>query len=231
MIFNIRKLFLRCVVLFQFFYVSHAFCDAKRGDLYIEPTQNVLGIDFFQGLIQESDRDDATFGAVLDEFNQHTPSFYRIQFKYPIKTEQVQKFIEALQIKSQQAHRFIPRMKKAEFIETRPLGFIRRLDLDGNGFTVQDRILVDNGLPRILFIQEWFIDSEGNKRPGNFAAVNAVIQENGCWYFFGEYLYAMEPPEEAVNGMMETFWETYQNMLLFIRNEDVDEIFQSLKSS
>lgn len=231
MFFLSQTLILLTVFALQFPNLLSATCDIQRYSSFIKPSKTLLSGAYFQELIKKSDQSDATFQKIFEDFKEHASSFYRIRFRYPLKDEQQAKqFAKLLQIKAQQAHRFVPSMKKAEFIEPRHLGFIRRLDLDGKGFTVQDRILVDKELPRILFIQEWFIDSNGKKQPGNFAAVNAVIQENGHWYFFGEYLYPLEAPAEAIEGMLITFCETYENMLLFLEKDDVDAVLRSLKT-
>ena len=80
-----------------------------------------------------------------------------------------------------------------------------------------------------IFIEEWVIDSNNVEQPGSFAAINSVIEEEGKWYFAGTYFYNDKPSNSDIPNKIRMFQETYENMISFIENEDVDHYYNQLQ--
>ena len=154
-------------------------------------------------------------------FNLNIPSATAIKLRFLQKV---------LQIKAQEAHRFVPVISLSEFIAPSHLGFIRKITIEGNGPTIQEHVLVDRDKHQVLFIEEFVIDPSGGVHPGSFTALNQVMEENGVWYFAGTYLYPFEPQVDKIDKTSQLFLATYEAMLLFMELEDVDGIYEQLKT-
>lgn len=196
--------------------------------IYVSPLQEISEEFFFHELILRSDHLSETFASILDFFEQNRSSFHQFQFKYPLNNqEHAQTFAKVLQIKAQQAHRFVPTIAHSQFNSACHLGFIRNIKIKEPYLRIQERVLVDRASHAVIFIEEW-IETEKGVMLGSFAALNEVIEESGLWYFAGTYLYMNPPAEDEIQDRIEMFDKTYENMLLFIENEDVDEVYNHL---
>ncbi|MBA3239542.1 MAG: DUF1857 family protein [Parachlamydiaceae bacterium] len=133
-----------------------------------------------------------------------------------------------MQIKAQEAHRFVPVITFSQFIAPSHMGFIRNIKIENNGPTVQEHVLVDQNSMQVIFIEEWVMDTNEVIHPGSFAAINSLIEEGGQRYFAGTYFYKDAPDVSKVPAIIEMFNKTYENMILFLENEDVDHIYNQL---
>lgn len=183
---------------------------------------------FFSEIITKSKNKTETFDSILNFFEQNKNSYYLFTFNYPLANkEQADVFKKVLAIKAQQAHRFVPVIEHSQFIEPSHLGFIRQIQIK-DGPLVQERILINQNPTQVIFISEW-ANMHGQLLPDNFVAINEVIEKDGQWYFSGSYLYGTNPTESASEeSMVEMFKTTDENMLKFIKNEDVEAIYNQL---
>lgn len=166
------------------------------------------------------------FEEVLAFLEARQINIHRFDFRYALKDQaQAEVFGKVLQIKAQEAHRFVPVIEISQFIEPAHLGFLRQIAIK-DGPIVQEHVLVDQN--RVIFVEEWVI-TEGKIQPGKFAAVNRIIEENGVWYFAGTYLYEEGSDEKGVAESSEMFRKTYENMAAFAESDDVNVIYASLK--
>lgn len=196
---------------------------------YSEPHEFVVDEHFFQNLVLQSYDKDETFKSIESYLRQNIPYCHRFQFKYPLKDSvQANVFAKIMQIKAQEAHRFVPVIALCQFIAPSHLGFIRNIKIAGNGPTVQEHVLVDQNSKQVIFIEEWVLDSEGILHPGSFAAINSIIEEEGKWYFAGTYFYKEAPDVSDVPDIIQMFKMTYENMMSFLENEDVDQVYNQL---
>lgn len=185
--------------------------------------------NFFQAINAKSKDKTETFASILNFFEQNKNSFYLSTFNYPLADkEQAEKFAKVLAIKAQEANRFVPVIASSQFIKPSHLGFIRQITIK-DGPTLQERVLVDQKTKKVIFIEDW-VDIGGQILPGSFAAVNAIVEKNGHWYFTGSYLYETNPTDtKTEESIMEMFKMTYENMLTFLKNEDVEAVYQQLR--
>jgi hypothetical protein len=196
---------------------------------YIPPSDPLVDKAFFHELIYRSHREHESFHTISKFFEQNKGSYYQFEFKYPLKDEEYAKtFTKVLHIKAQQAHRFVYVISESEFIAPCHLGFMRKIRIGTEGLTILEHILVDHPTNSHIFIEE-LVKTQEEERLGSLAALNRVIEENGLWYFQGTYLYADKPNDDEICDRFEMFNQTYENMRLFIENENVDEIFEQLK--
>lgn len=195
---------------------------------YLAPVQDIPESTFLQDLISKSHNLNETFESIRNSFEENNSLYHQFQFKYPLKNqEHAQIFAKVLQIKAQEAHRFVPVIALSQFISTSHLGFIRRITIDGDGPTVQEHVLVDRSSNAVIFIEEWISTKKGIES-GCFAALNNIIEENGLWYFAGTYLYNDKPNQNEIHKRIEMFTKTYENMMIFIENENVEEAYNQL---
>lgn len=184
--------------------------------------------NFFQEINAKSKDKTETFASILHFFEQNKRSYYLFTFNYPLANKKhAEKFEKVLAIKAQEANRFVPVIESSQFIEPCHLGFIRQIRIK-DGPTVQERVLVDQKTKKVIFIEDW-VDIGNQIVPGNFAAVNAVIEKNAQWFFTGDYLYEVNP-EDTEESIIEMFKKTYENMLTFLENEDVEVVYSQLHS-
>lgn len=195
--------------------------------IYIAPAQ--IGENtFLQELIARSYDSNETFETLLSAIQEHKSFYHQFQFKYPLKNQEHAKiFAKVLQIKAQEAHRFVPVITHSQFISPANLGFIRRITI-ADGPTIQEHTLIDPILNSVIFIEEW-ISTKNGILLGCFAALNEIIEENGKWYFAGTYLYNDKPSPNEISERIEMFAQTYENMLKFSESEDIKEAFNELK--
>jgi hypothetical protein len=190
-----------------------------------EPCENI----FFKELITRSHALNESFDSIRDSFEQKKSSYHQFQFKYPLKdSEHAQIFAKVLQIKAQEAHRFVPAIVLSQFISPNHLGFLREITIGGGGPTIQENVVIDRASNSVIFIEESIKTTEGTKS-GEFSAINKVIEENGQWYFTGTYLYNDKPSQDKIDERIDMFAKTYENMMNFIEKEDVQGIFDQLK--
>ncbi|MBA3286141.1 MAG: DUF1857 family protein [Nitrosopumilus sp.] len=198
---------------------------------YAEPIEKKVDGNFFQKLIVEGYDENETFASIEKNLRDNIPFSHRFQFKYPLKNSfHAQNFAKVLQIKAQEAHRFVPVIDKSQFIAPCHLGFIREIKIKNEGLRVQEHVLLDHVTAQAIFIEEWVIDSNNIQYPGSFAAINSVIEEEGMWYFAGTYFYNEKPQDADIPNTISMFQETYENMISFIENEDVDYYYNQLYS-
>lgn len=196
---------------------------------YSAPVEVAMEEDFFQKLIFKSYHEEETFGSIETVLRENIPFCHRFQFKYPLKgSVHAQIFAKVMQIKAQEAHRFVPTIASSQVIAPAHLGFIRNIKIINNGPTVQEHVLVDQNSMQVIFIEDWLMDSNGVMHPGSFAAINSIIEEEGQWYFAGTYFYQNAPQASGIFSTIQMFQKTYENMLLFIENEDVEQVFHQL---
>lgn len=196
---------------------------------YAEPIEQKVDEIFFQKLILQSYDEKETFMSIEGHLRENIPFSHRFQFKYQLKDRShAQIFAKVMQIKAQEAHRFVPVISSSQFIAPRHLGFIREIKIVNDGPKVQEHVLVDQQSSQVIFIEEWVIDSNNIEHLGSFAAINSVIEEEGKWYFAGIYFYNEKPSNFKIPNTIHMFQETYENMILFIENEDVDYYYNQL---
>ena len=207
---------------FQEFVFSHE-C------VYLAPKHPVVDDTFFHTLIDRGNTLSETYQSIASYFKQGAQFCHRFQFKYPLKSkEQAHIFAKVLQIKAQQAHRFVPAISLSQFISAGHLGFIRKIQIAGNGPTIQEHVLVDGKGNQVIFIEESSVEPNGVMKQGSFAAWNGVIEENNSWYFAGLYLYNCKPDADDIQETVHMFRQTYENMMSFIENADVDIVYNQL---
>lgn len=198
---------------------------------YAEPVEQKVDGNFFQKLIVQGYDENETFESIEKHLRDNIPFSHRFQFKYPLRDRShAQIFAKVMQIKAQEAHRFVPVIDLSQFIAPRHLGFIREIKINNDGPRVQEHVLVDHESAQVIFIEEWVIDSDNIQYPGSFAAINSVIEEEGTWYFAGTYFYNEKPKNADIPNTIRMFQETYENMISFIENEDVDYYYNQLHS-
>lgn len=196
---------------------------------YLEPLEMAVDEHFFQMLTLQICNKEETFAGVESHLKDNTPFCHRFHFKYPLKDSfQANTFAKILQIKAQEAHRFVPVIAFSQFIAPSHLGFIRHIKIANGGPTVQEHVLVDQVSWQVIFIEDWVMDSSGVTHPGCFAAINSIIEEAGHWYFAGTYLYKNAPEASSVPTIIKMFRETYENMISFSEDEDVDLVYNRL---
>jgi len=196
---------------------------------YAEPIEQKVDEIFFQQLILQGYDENETFVSIEKHLRDSIPFSHRFQFKYPLKdSSHAQIFAKVLQIKAQEAHRFVPVIDLSQFIAPSHLGFIRNIEIANSGPTVQEHVLVDQNSMQVIFIEEWVMDSNEVIHPGSFAAINGIIEEDGQWYFAGTYLYKDAPDASKVPAIIQMFQKTYENMISFQENEDVDQVYNQL---
>lgn len=197
---------------------------------YAEPAEQKVEGNFFQKLIAQGYDENETFASIEKHLRDKVTFSHRFQFKYPIGDHsQAQIFAKVMQIKAQEAHRFVPVIELSQFIAPRHLGFIREIKIC-DGPTVQEHVLVDHRSPQVIFIEEWVLTPDNIQYPGSFAAINSVVEEEGTWYFAGTYFYNEKPDNAKISNTIRMFHETYENMISFIENDDVDDCYNQLHS-
>ncbi len=198
---------------------------------YAEPIDQKVDVNFFQKLIIQADDKNETFASIEKHLRDNIPFSHRFEFKYPLLDKShAEIFAIVLQIKAQEAHRFVPVIESSQFIAPGNLGFIREIKIKNDGPRVQEHVLLDHKKARIIFIEEWVIDSNNIEHPGCFAAINSVIEEEGMWYFAGTYFYNEKKKSADIPSTIRMFQETYENMISFIENEDVESNYNQLQT-
>ncbi len=213
------------------FATAHADIEKPTGCFYVTPKEQFVNGVLFQNLILRAHQENETFASILAAIENDKAQCHQFHFRYPLKDkDHAEKFAKVLHIKAQQAHRFVPVIASSQFTGPGHLGFFREITIRGQGLQgprVQEHVLVDKAMNRVIFIEEW-IATEDGLQPGSFASVNAVTEENGHWYFAGTYLYETPPTLEDLGAREEMFRETYENMLFFLEQEDLEASYQQL---
>lgn len=196
---------------------------------YLEPTPPVVDETFFHNFINRAKDEAETFDSMMCSFRQSAPFCHRFQFKYPLQDRvHAEVFARVLQIKAQEAHRFVPAIALSRFDSTSHLGFRRTINIVDAGPKIQEHLLVDKGSNKVIFIEET-VEVESDKIfPGCFVAVNEIVEENGFWYFAGTYLYNSKPESDKIENTVKMFQATYDNMMSFIETGKVAEVYNQL---
>lgn len=169
----------------------------------------------FRALIAKGNDERETFSSVAKAFEELQKSFEPFKFQYPLKDrEYAQQFAKVMQIKAQQAHRFVPVIEQSQFVKPAHLGFIRQITVEGT--PIQEHVLVDRASNSVIFIEE----------EGYFSALNQVKEEDDKWYFSGTYVYGQRPDQKETQEMFD---KTFENMCRFLENENYEEIYGKLK--
>lgn len=201
----------------------------KSDCIYKMPVQEPSKNDFFKELITRGHSINESFDSIRDFFEQKMSLYHQFQFKYPLKDrEHAQIFAKVLQIKAQEAHRFVPAIALSQFISATHLGFLREIMIGGGGPTIQENVLIDRASNSVIFIEESIRTPEGTSS-GEFAAINRIIEEDGQWYFAGTYLYNDKPSQDKIDERIDMFAKTYENMMRFIEKEDVQGFYDQLE--
>lgn len=194
------------------------------------PPQHSRSTDLFDEVKVKSDQCGETFSTIASFLEHMKDSYHQFYFRYPLQNaEHAKIFAKVMQIKAQEANRFVPVIAECQFIEPRNLGFSRRIAIV-DGPIVQEHVLIDPASDSVIFIEEFAITPDGKEQPGAFAALNMIIEDGGSWYFSGVYLYDDQPTDEQGLTREAMFKSTYENMIDFIKNHDVDEAHNNLKS-
>jgi hypothetical protein len=230
----VTKVKLLILISFFFFSVNQVDASSLHDEKtsyckYLAPIQPVKTEEFFHELISRGNSEKETFDTIASYLKEQAAFCHRFEFKYPLKNkEYAQVFTKVLHIKAQQAHRFVPVIAFCEFIAPSHLGFIRKYNVQGLGSSVQEHVLIDQTDDNIIFIEEFIEDIDSGVQLGCFAAINSILEEEGCWYFAGTCLYDWEPEAETINKTIQMFRKTYENMIFFIENEDIDAVYNQL---
>lgn len=202
--------------------------DKNSECVYIAP-QRSNATNVFDEVKTKSDQNTETFSTMATFFHEIKESCHQFYFKYPLQSaEQAKIFAKILQIKAQEAHRFVPVIASCQFLEPRNLGFSRQIEIV-NGPIVQEHLLVDTASDSVIFVEEFAVMPNGEVFPGTFTALNSIIEENGSWYFSGIYLYPDQPNEKQVQERQAMCKKTFENMIDFMNKDNVDFIFNKLK--
>lgn len=196
--------------------------------IYIAPKANFLS-DVFSAMVTKGEDPAETFSSMAAYLHEIKDSCHQFYFKYPLQNaEQAEIFSKVMQIKAQEAHRFVPVIVDSKFIEPRNLGFSRKIGiLDGP--SIQEHVLMDPTSHSIIFIEESITLQTGETLPGAFMALNRLMEEDGTWYFSGIYLFDTVPTEQETQERVEMFRLTFENMIHFTENNDVTEAYSQLK--
>jgi hypothetical protein len=195
---------------------------------YLEP-KTACAPSLFDEFKRRSDLPQETFATLAASLHEMKDSCHQFQFKYPLRdSDQAALFARVMQIKAQEAHRFVPVIANCQFIEPRHLGFSRRVSIV-DGPVLQEHVLIDTLTRSIIFVEEFAVTPEGEVVPGTFVALNSVIEEEGQWFFSGIYLYGQPPTEKQIQDRIRMFWLTYEAMIDFIEKCDVDLAFSELR--
>lgn len=203
--------------------------DPTTSDCICLPSiEQELNHPFFPEIIDKINQPKETFKSIFCLLERNKHSCHQFQFKYPLGNERhAQIFAKILQIKAQEAHRFVPVITSCKFVSPSHLGFIRKITVKGKGSIVEEHVLIDQDSNAVIFVEE-LIETKKGVMLGCFAALNDIIEEDGQWYFVGTYLYGSKPTDNEILERKESFRETYENMLYFVENEDVDKIYNQL---
>jgi hypothetical protein len=224
-----KLLFLLCAIYLAVNQPTLSAANIVQECYYAEPVEKKVDGNFFQKLITQGYDENETFESIEKHLRDNIPFSHRFQFKYPLKDRsQAQIFAKVLQIKAQEAHRYVPVIESSQFIAPAHLGFIREIKIENDGPKVLEHVLMDNESAQVIFIEEWVMDSNNVQYPGSFASINSVMEEEGTWYFAGTYFYNEKPKNADIPNKIRMFQETYDNMILFIENEDVDCYYSQL---
>lgn len=202
--------------------------DANSQCEYLPPRQ-ASDENLFNQILSESMQTDKSVADIASYLHEIKDDCHQFTFKYPLfNADHALTFAKVMEIKAQEAHRFVPVFSDCRFIEEANLGFIRQADVKG-GPTIQEHVLVDSGAHTVIFVEQFVRLPNGQEIPGAFAAINQVVEEEGCWYFSGAYLYAEEPSLDKIQERKEMFRKTYDNMIDFIQRDDVEAVYASLQ--
>lgn len=193
---------------------------------YTPPTETVMH-NVFYALKEKGKQLEENFASMALHFENIRNACHQFTFKYPIEAADLDRFVKVLQIKAQEAHRFVPDIALSQCLEPEHLGFIRQIEIH-NGPTVLEHLLLDEEAHQVIFIEESVTLPNGLELPSSFAAKNSIIEEEGIWYFAGAYLYAERPEENTIRAKDAMFKATHDNMLKFLQYEDVDAIYDQL---
>jgi hypothetical protein len=194
----------------------------------LEPGQTSHANPFFQEIITRSDHPGETFQTILTFFNDRKELFHRFQFEYPLGDDKnAESFFKVMEIKAQEAHRFVPVFAGCQFLYPKHLGYLRKAQI-ANGPTIWEHTLVDKKSKSVLFIEEQEVLPNGQRIEGCFVGLNTVIEKDRQWYFSGTYLYTEKPSSEQIAQREQMFLHTYENMIAFIENGQIDSIYDQL---
>ena len=156
--------------------------------------------ELFNEIQEISRRESSSLEDVLTYFYGMKKTCHRFEFKYLIPEDVASQFPRVLELKSREAHRFVPVINQCEYIQPCHLGFLRLIEVFGQ--KIVERILVDKQNNLVLFIEE----------NGPYASINQVVTENGRSYFCGIYLYDAVDDVEATK---KVYLDTFLNMVEF----------------
>lgn len=224
--------FVLCMVFSQGILFSISPSEKGGYCIYVAPEKFNMP-DLFFDFARLGHNENETFESLRVRFQSLWPHSHRFHFKYPLKDkEQALIFSKILHIKAQQAHRFVSLIANCQFIAPSHLGFMRTITVKEKDYLLQEKdvhiqehVLVDAQTHAVMFIEDWITLSMDEVMAGHFAALNEVVEEEGQWYFAGTYLYDFVSDVEQSKQMFD---QTYESMLLFQENEDVEAIYQQL---
>jgi hypothetical protein len=208
---------------------------SKSECFYIPANRDPIDETFLQKLIEDSNEPTATVENILADIQRNKASYAQFQFKFLIGDKaSAETFAKALQVKAQEAHRFVPQIGKCEFIRASLLGFNRIVAIPKAQIELEEHLLVNKDTNVVIFIEEWYRPiGKVEKEKGGFAAINAVEEDHGKWYFTGTYLYPeskTELKDEKIAERLKMYSDTFENMKKFCLNKDeVEKVYHQLK--
>ena len=180
----------------------------------------------FQQLLAASRDPRETFDSLLVRFHAMKGLSHCYEFRYRLPGDtSAERVFKALQVKAQQAHRFVPVIEQSQFVAPCHLGFTRTIQIRAGGPAVTERILFGSDRHTVLFIEETVYQLGEGELPVGYASINKLIQDDSAWSLIGTYLYAEQNSVEAMRTM---FAKTFDNMLGFAQTEQLDAVYAQL---
>jgi hypothetical protein len=154
----------------------------------------------------------------------------RFDYNFPIQDgKKGELFSKVVEIKGQQAHRFVDEIKDCQFVNKNTDGYTRKIEINVPELpTFEERLFIKkqaNGEITIIFVQ--------NHDEDFFACLNHVHQDGGKWYWSGSYLYGelSNSAEVESKNKQQMFDSTYANMLKFLDDKsEFNRVYESLQN-
>jgi hypothetical protein len=186
--------------------------------------------NYFNAFLTESKNKKNTFEIIYKKFEVLSGSCQNaFKFDHEIEDEKMgQEFWKVLEIKAQQPNRFVEQIQSSTFEGSCHLGFTRKITIKmTDNPVITENVLIQkngNGEIKALFIQD-------DDNEDFFACLNHVYQNSGKWHFGGIYLYGRitgthEGASKVKEGM---FKRTFEAMLKFAKEDNVNKIYESLE--
>jgi len=179
--------------------------------------QNELN-SLFDDVIQFSKSNKANFKTISEKFNKLQQD-HKNKFSYDFTIEDDKKgslFHKVVEIKAQQAYRFVDAIKDCKFVNQETDGFTRKITIKvPSEPEFQERLFIDkkDGEIKVYFVQ--------NDDKDTFACFNHVYRNERKWHWAGVYLYGQlnDTLENEKQNKKNMFDSTFANMMKLLEDE------------